>query len=93
MPSAGFAEIAEVEHVVDLAPDAVRPWGNKYPAVPLRYSIVEGPPGREIVEASHTASLTVVGSRGHGSITGLLLGSVSRDVSRHAHSPVALVRR
>ena len=93
VPSAGFAAIAEVEHVVDLARDAVRPWADKYPDVPVQHSIVEGPPGREIVEASHAASLTVVGSRGHGSISGLLLGSVSRHVSRHAHSPVAVVRR
>jgi nucleotide-binding universal stress UspA family protein len=93
VPSAGFGALAEVEHVVDLVLEAVRPWAEKYPAVPLEHRIVDGPPGRELTDASRAASLTVVGSRGHDGLTRLLLGSVSRQVVHHAQSPIAVVRR
>lgn len=38
-----------------------------------------------------TADVIVVGSRGHGGVMGLLLGSVADYVSRHAHVPVVIV--
>lgn len=40
---------------------------------------------------SHGADLIVVGSRGHGPITGALLGSVSLGILRRAGLPVAIV--
>lgn len=45
-----------------------------------------------LVDRSRGATLTVLGSRGHGSIAGFLLGSVSLQVLGNAQCPVVTVR-
>ena len=45
-----------------------------------------------LVDASKTASILVVGSRGAGALSRALLGSVSSGVTHHAHCPVAVIR-
>jgi nucleotide-binding universal stress UspA family protein len=55
----------------------------------------EGGAAHEIVAAArrHDARLIVMGSHGFGPIEGLLLGSVSAGVLRHASCPVLVVPR
>jgi nucleotide-binding universal stress UspA family protein len=45
-----------------------------------------------LIEASKSAALVVVGAQGHGYLRGLVMGSVSQHVARHAHCPVVVVR-
>jgi nucleotide-binding universal stress UspA family protein len=52
---------------------------------------VEANPSKAILDAAKDAYMIVVGSRGHGGFTGLLIGSVSERVAERAHCPVLVV--
>jgi len=65
--------------------------GDTSPAV-LRGELLEGQPAGVLRELSHEADLVVVGSRGHGGFSALMLGSVSAQVVRHAHCSVVVIR-
>ncbi|RCW39631.1 nucleotide-binding universal stress UspA family protein [Halopolyspora algeriensis] len=45
-----------------------------------------------LIDESKTAQLMVVGSRGLGGFSGLILGSVAVALCRHGHCPVAVLR-
>lgn len=60
--------------------------------VTIERRVVEGTPAGVLVDEARDADLLVVGSRGHGGFTGLLLGSVSQQVAHHASCPVVIVR-
>jgi len=80
---------ADAEVLVRTAVDDVR---ARHPGVTFESSVVEGRAADVLVEASRGADLLAVGSRGHGEVAGLLLGSVSEHCATHAHSPVLVVR-
>lgn len=50
-------------------------------------------PAAALAAASQDTAMLVVGARGHGGYAGLLMGSVSQHVARHASCPVIAVRR
>jgi nucleotide-binding universal stress UspA family protein len=60
--------------------------------VPVRVETPEKHPAAALLDEGADADLIVVGSRGRGGFTGLLLGSVSQQVLNHAVVPVAVVR-
>jgi nucleotide-binding universal stress UspA family protein len=73
--------------------EAVAGWAEKYPDVRVdRVARHHTDPALALVEASQTAAMVVVGSRGRGGFASMLLGSVSRTVVTHAQCPVAVVR-
>lgn len=67
------------------------PWRAKYPDVPVQASIEHARPVRPLLDAGRRARLLVVGTRGRGKITGLLLGSTSQSLLAHAECPVVVV--
>lgn len=62
-----------------------------YPDVTVQSDVVHGFPGLALVGAATRAELLVVGSRGHGTFAGMLLGSVSEHCVHHAKCPVMVV--
>ena len=75
-----------------LLQDIARAEADRHPSVPITTRVVEGHPAEALVEASRHADLLVVGSRGHGAFSGMLLGSVSQHCAAHAESPVVIYR-
>ena len=58
---------------------------------PVTVRTVSGVPADELIKASEGADLLVVGARGVGGFRRLVMGSVSSQVSHHAHCPVVIV--
>jgi nucleotide-binding universal stress UspA family protein len=67
-------------------------WIEKCPEVPVEQVPVVDRPVHQLLALSETAQLVVVGSRGRGQLTGLLLGSVSNALMHKAACPVAVAR-
>lgn len=53
--------------------------------------VAEGSASQVLIDAAKDAALLVVGSRGHGGFSGLLIGSVSQQCVTHAPCPVVVV--
>jgi nucleotide-binding universal stress UspA family protein len=53
--------------------------------------VVEGNPAQVLLAAATGADMLVVGSRGHGTFVGIVLGSVSQHCVQHAPCPVVVI--
>jgi nucleotide-binding universal stress UspA family protein len=90
-PSPAVLPHSAVEAAVrEMLAGSLAGWQDKYPSVRLESHLVVGRAAKVLVGASHTAQLVVVGSRGHGGFTGLLLGSVGQQLMHHAECPVLI---
>jgi len=70
---------------------ALRPWREKFPAVTVTETVVEGHTAAELVRAADRASLVVVGRRAGDGHRGPCLGAVTHALLHHAACPVAVV--
>lgn len=71
----------------------VQPVRQAHPGLEIVESIVPGSAVSALSKASEDHDVVVVGSRGRGGVTGLLLGSTSQGVIQHAVGPVYVVPR
>lgn len=67
-------------------------WTSKYPEVFVERHAVRDRPAHSLLEQAAQAQLVVVGSRGRGGFSALVLGSVSHALLHRSPCPVAIVR-
>jgi nucleotide-binding universal stress UspA family protein len=70
---------------------AVAQVADEAAGVEIETDVVESHAAPALVEAARDASMLVVGSRGLGGFSGLLLGSVSQQCAQHAQCPMVIV--
>ncbi len=71
---------------------SLAPIRSAHPELEIQATVIEGHPSLVLEKASNGADLLVVGSRGHGELSGMLLGSVSEHCVVHARCPVLVLR-
>jgi nucleotide-binding universal stress UspA family protein len=87
MPSTGLRHHAE-----NLLAEAVAEAVEAEPTVPVSSALVDGAAAPVLIAESRRGSLLVLGDRGLGAVSGLIVGSVAVHASAHAHCPVLVVR-
>ena len=90
-------EFPEDSHSLEFARKAVQEYADKVAkevgeTVPeVTVSVAVGDPAEELIKASRDADMLVMGSRGSGGFTSLLMGSVTNKVTHHAACPVVII--
>jgi nucleotide-binding universal stress UspA family protein len=94
-PGAPFLPVSEEQMRERLDKELNDAWTERMRdrGVPFRTLLGEGNPAAVIVKtaAAEKADLIVMGSRGHGGFTELVIGSVAHHVTHHARIPVVVV--
>jgi nucleotide-binding universal stress UspA family protein len=75
------------EDVAERAAESLRARGLE-----VETSVCHAQAAEALVEQAQGAELLIVGSRGHGGFSGLLLGSVGHQCVQHAPCPTVIVR-
>lgn len=81
---------ADVERALAAVIDDLQ---KKYPEVPVDVVDEVDHPALVLGRVASTADVVVIGGRGHGAVTGMLLGSVARAILRHVDRPVIIVHQ
>ncbi|WP_338676510.1 universal stress protein [Streptomyces sp. SCSIO 30461] len=71
--------------------EALAPWTEKYPDVPVVRQCGQGRAAQDLVEGSRDARLVVVGRRRRRARIGTRIGAVTHGVLHHSVAPVAVV--
>jgi nucleotide-binding universal stress UspA family protein len=92
MPASGLAEVIEEEDKIVLA-ESVAGLRDKYPDLVVNQVLdKDTDPAKALVEAAANARLLVIGSRGRGGFSRLLLGSTAHAVLLRVPCPTVVTR-
>ncbi|MFE3055912.1 universal stress protein [Nocardia sp. NPDC059239] len=87
------ADLDQVDGLEDaLLTERLAGFQEKYPDVQVTRRIYASAPADKLQGWSKHAQLIVVGNRGRGGFTGMLLGSTTHTLVQHAHCPIMVVR-
>ncbi|MFF5923405.1 universal stress protein [Streptomyces flavochromogenes] len=78
-------------HLLGGLDDLLEPWRKRYAGVEVEAKPVVGSPAYQLVDASQTAQLVIVGRRSRNVPLGTHLGHVAHAVIHHSPAPVAVV--
>lgn len=81
---------ADIEHALAAVIDDRQ---KEYPEVQVDVVAEVDHPALVLGRMATTADVVVIGGRGHGSVTGMLLGSVAHAILRHLDRPVIVVHQ
>ncbi|MFJ5273288.1 universal stress protein [Streptomyces sp. NPDC088358] len=84
--------VPDLDEAGPILASAVSRVRGRHPGLPVTACAVEGGPVRALVRHGRDSELTVVGTRGLGSVAGLLFGSVSLRLAAHPCGPLLVVR-
>lgn len=85
------AEVPDMRKIVGTRLEFVADEVAEEVGISVEWRFYDAHPADVLAHASRTAELLVVGTRGRGGFTGLLLGSVSQAVLNRAISPVLVI--
>ena len=74
-----------------LLAESLAGFGDRYPDVSVNTIVVKDKPGQNLIDHSGRAQLIVLGRRGRGGFSGMLLGSTCREVLHSAQCPLMVV--
>jgi len=79
-------------HAEDLLKEAATEARKAAPQVPVTTALIDGAATPVLLAESHQAALLVLGDRGLGGVSGLIIGSVAVHAAAHARCPVLIIR-
>jgi nucleotide-binding universal stress UspA family protein len=80
---------AAAAELVETTTDTI---SQQYPKLPIHGQVIDGNPAGTLVDTSRRAAYLVIGHRGAGGFSELLLGSVGVHTTTHAQCPVVVIR-
>ena len=92
MPGADTPEGAVRDAATELLTRAAAEVHAAHPDLDVHTFAMSGQPGQCLADLAKDAALLVVGGRGRGGFTGMLLGSVALSAVAHTRCPVLVVR-